>query len=52
MYYRSNPCKITNNTEFKCQIIDWKTNKEIINDDSEESDEISQYEIHLFGIFQ
>ena len=50
MYYRSNPCQITNNTEFKCQIIDWKTNKEILNEDSEESDEISQYEIHLFGI--
>ena len=50
MYYRENKCSITNQNDFTCQILDWQTNKDIINEDSECSDDIPQYEIHLFGI--
>ena len=41
---------MNNDTEFKCQIIDWRTDSDIVLDD-ESSEEIDDniYQIHLFG---
>ena len=55
MYYRNNKVSFNNKTDnIKCQILDWKTSKELELDEepSEESEssEPLSYDIHLFGI--
>ena len=55
MYYRNNRISINNKSDdIICQIIDWKTNKELQIDEEQseesESDEMLSYDIHLFGV--
>ena len=59
MYHRSTKYTVDTNEEFTCQILDWKTNKDIVNKSNESNsesnsesndEEDSLYEIHLFGI--
>ena len=55
MYYRNNKISINNKTDsIQCQILDWKTDKELQIDEEQseesESSEPLSYDIHLFGI--
>lgn len=55
MYHRSTKYEIDTNQDFTCQILDWKTNKDIVNpnnkfDNSDTNEDNDLYEIHLFGI--
>ena len=48
--YRSKKYNYSNSSDLICQIIDWKTNKDLEQLVSDDSDENFQYDIHLFGI--
>lgn len=50
MFHREQSYNINNDNDFTCQLLDWQTNKDITETTSESSEEIDQYEIHLFGI--
>ena len=57
MYHRSNKYVIDNKEDLICQILDWKTNKDLVNNNNQSNSENSEsenydelYELHLFGI--
>ena len=57
MYHRSNKYVQDNKKDLICQILDWKTNKDIVNINNQSNSENSEsenydelYELHLFGI--